>query len=72
VDQATAVSEKLIYVDGSGAVHIGVDSKTILDPTGVGRDSVRITTNQAFNHGLFILDLNNMPGGVCGTWPACE
>jgi hypothetical protein len=23
-------------------------------------------------HGLFIADIEHMPGGICGTWPACE
>ena len=72
MDQPTAVSEGLTYVDGNGEVRIGVDSITVLTTSGPGRDSVRLTTKQAFNHGLFILDLTNMPGGACGTWPACE
>lgn len=33
---------------------------------------MRITSNRSYNHGLFILDLAHMPGGICGTWPACK
>lgn len=37
---------------------------------GANRDSVRITSNQAFTKGqLLILDAKHMPYG-CGTWPA--
>jgi len=50
-----------------GKVIIGADSKNVA--SGRGRDSVRLTSNQAWNAGLFIMDLQNMPTG-CGTWPA--
>ena len=51
---------------------MGVDSTTVLDPNGAGRQSVRISTQKSWNHGLFIADINHMPGGVCGIWPACK
>lgn len=80
VDQAHAQSMNLISTDpNDGSVKIGVDT----DPTnfydatadyyninGVGRPSVRLTSKATYNHGLFIADIANMPGGVCGTWPA--
>jgi beta-glucanase (GH16 family) len=31
---------------------------------------VRLTSKNSYTHGLVILDLAHMPGGVCGTWPA--
>ena len=37
---------------------------------GEGRKSVRISTVETWQYGLFIADINNMPGGICGTWPA--
>jgi hypothetical protein len=49
-------------------VYLGVDNSTI--SSGSGRSSVRISSTASYNHGLFILDLTHMPGGVCGTWPA--
>ena len=60
-----------------GSVIIGVDANNTYDSTqpyyninGVGRPSVRIISTKKYNHGLFIADIANMPGGVCGTWPA--
>ena len=35
-----------------------------------GRPSVRITSKESYETGLIILDLDHMPGGICGTWPA--
>lgn len=35
-----------------------------------GRSSVRITSRQSYQLGLFVVDIDHMPGGVCGTWPA--
>lgn len=70
VDQKTANNDGLAYVDGDGIAHMGVDSTTVLDPSGAGRESVRITTKKNYTHGLIISDIVNMPAGVCGTWPA--
>ncbi|KAF1953764.1 hypothetical protein CC80DRAFT_419025, partial [Byssothecium circinans] len=47
--------------------YIGVDYNNI--ELG-GRSSVRIEGTKKYQHGLFILDLKHMPGGICGTWPA--
>ncbi|KAE8445251.1 hypothetical protein EG329_013623 [Mollisiaceae sp. DMI_Dod_QoI] len=50
---------------------MGVDYTTVLNPNGgLGRDSVRITSNKAWIHGLVILDLAHMPSTDCGSWPA--
>lgn len=35
-----------------------------------GRDSIRITSNKSYSKGLIVLDVESMPGGVCGQWPA--
>ncbi len=53
-----------------GSVYIGVDHTNTYASTAVGRPSVRLTSTAKYNHGLFIADIKNMPGGVCGTWPA--
>ena len=66
VDYSTALDEGQISVDNSGAAYIMPDSTTTLNPNGVGRDSVKIVSTASWTHGLFITDLNNMPGGVCG------
>jgi hypothetical protein len=52
----------------NGAVYLGVDHTT-MNPAG-GRDAVRVTSNKAYTHGLFIADISHMPGGICGVWPA--
>jgi len=52
----------------NNAVYLGVDSTTV-NPTG-GRGSVRLSSNKAYTHGLFIADIAHMPGGICGVWPA--
>lgn len=72
MDYETALAEGLIAVSPMGTAYIGVDHQTVLDPNGVGRDSVRIQSKQTYTHGLIITDLANMPGQICGTWPARE
>ncbi|KAF6231736.1 hypothetical protein HO173_010038 [Letharia columbiana] len=67
VDQSTATNNGYINTS-NGLVYMGVDSTNVA--TGSGRDSVRITSNAAYNYGLFALDVSHMPGGICGTWPA--
>lgn len=47
---------------------MGVDSTNVA--SGRGRNSIRISTQKTYNHGLVILDLAHMPAGQCGTWPA--
>jgi Glycosyl hydrolases family 16 len=47
---------------------MGVDHTNVA--SGSGRSSVRITSKKSYNHGLIILDVAHMPGGICGTWPA--
>jgi len=66
VNQQTAQSKGYIGMKGT-AVYIGCDMTT--KAAGRGRQSVRINTNEHYNGGLFIMDLQHMPTG-CGTWPA--
>ena len=67
VSEATAQSSGLISTTSNG-IYMGVDH-TNMAPN--GRASVRLTSNKAYNAGsLVILDLQHMPGGICGTWPA--
>ncbi|GAB1204121.1 hypothetical protein APSETT445_002770 [Aspergillus pseudonomiae] len=57
VDRGAAQSAGLINADGS--IYMGVDYKNAAPD---GRQSVRISSNKVYNHGLFILDLAHMPG----------
>ena len=65
--QEQAQSEGLINTNNN-QIYMGVDYTTV-NPS-AGRGSVRVTSNQAWTHGLFIADIAHMPGGICGTWPA--
>ncbi|KAJ5863508.1 hypothetical protein N7455_007576 [Penicillium solitum] len=67
VDRSTASQNGLINGSG-GSVYIGVDSSNIASSP--GRQSVRLSSTKSYTHGLVILDLEHMPGSVCGTWPA--
>ncbi|PWY87009.1 hypothetical protein BO70DRAFT_378613 [Aspergillus heteromorphus CBS 117.55] len=67
VSESTAKTDGLIS-ENSSSVYMGVDYTNVASSS--GRKSVRITSNSAYTHGLFILDLEHMPGGICGTWPA--
>ena len=49
-------------------VFIGVDAKTPSTPQ--GRNSVRLSSVQTFNHALVIADILHMPDQICGVWPA--
>ncbi|CRK42825.1 hypothetical protein BN1723_005434 [Verticillium longisporum] len=50
--------------------YLGVDAKTKLDPTGIGRSSVRLESKAKYNKGLYIADFSHFPKPTCGTWPA--
>lgn len=63
VDQASAHDKGFIKASASN-VHIGTDSS---NKTPNGRPSVRITSHKSYDSGLIILDLEHMPGGVCGS-----
>ncbi|PYH89905.1 hypothetical protein BO71DRAFT_388707 [Aspergillus ellipticus CBS 707.79] len=67
VSRSAAKSDKLISTS-SDSVYIGVDHTNVASSS--GRKSVRLSSNSKYTHGLFILDLAHMPGGMCGTWPA--
>lgn len=49
--------------------YLGVDFET-KNPPAPGRPSIRISSKDSFNHGLFIADIQHMPAGTCGLWPA--
>jgi hypothetical protein len=66
VDRTTAQNAGLISTGSS--VYMGVDHTNIASSP--GRQSVRISSTNSYTHGLVILDLAHMPGGICGTWPA--
>jgi len=66
-----AVSAGLIQ-NRNGQLYLGVDSSTVLDPnSGIGRKSVRISTNKSYNSGTLVIgDFAHIPGNICGIWPS--
>ncbi len=44
------------------------DNKSVVDPSARGRDSVRISSKNAYGDSIVVLDLAHMPAG-CATWP---
>ncbi|TEB15517.1 glycoside hydrolase family 16 protein [Coprinellus micaceus] len=68
VDQATGRSLNLTYASGDTFV-LRTESRSILNPAGPGRPSVRIRSKKTFTTHVAVFDLRHMPQG-CGTWPA--
>ncbi|MCJ1329307.1 hypothetical protein MMC10_005986 [Thelotrema lepadinum] len=69
MDRVTANKQSLAgnLPNMGNAIYMGVDS---VSQAPDGRASVRISSNKSYNKGLFIVDIQHMPGGICGTWPA--
>jgi hypothetical protein len=72
LSQTDAQSAGLISQASGQPAFMGVDHLTTLSTTAQGRKSVRITTEKAWTHGLFIADIAHMPDSTCGVWPACK
>ena len=53
----------------NGAFVMRADDWSIVDPSARGRDSIRISSQNAYSESIFVLDLAHMPAG-CATWPA--
>ncbi|TCD62347.1 hypothetical protein EIP91_007045 [Steccherinum ochraceum] len=68
VDQATAIAQNLTYASGNTLI-LRADSKATLDPSGPGRNSVRIRSQKTYTTHVTVFDIAHMPEG-CGTWPA--
>ncbi|EAW18996.1 putative GPI anchored endo-1,3(4)-beta-glucanase [Aspergillus fischeri NRRL 181] len=70
VNQSFAEQSGLVKVTQSGSFYMGVDYESTLNPNGPGRESVRIETKNYYTEGLYVIDIEHMPGSICGTWPA--
>ncbi|KZT22212.1 glycoside hydrolase family 16 protein [Neolentinus lepideus HHB14362 ss-1] len=68
VDQGTALSQNLTYATDTKFV-MRADDFNVVPPSARGRNSVRISSNQAWDESLIVIDLAHMPEG-CSTWPA--
>ncbi|KAJ7698146.1 glycoside hydrolase family 16 protein [Mycena rosella] len=69
VDQATAQSTNLTFASANTFI-LRADATTVIsDSSSVGRNSVRIKSNNAYTTHVAVFDIVHMPQG-CGTWPA--
>ncbi|KAF5379935.1 hypothetical protein D9757_007202 [Collybiopsis confluens] len=66
VDQNTANANNLTQITSGGTAIMRVETTQTVSGN---RQSIRITTNGAYDAGLWILDALHIPTG-CGTWPA--
>ncbi|EIW84068.1 glycoside hydrolase family 16 protein [Coniophora puteana RWD-64-598 SS2] len=68
IDESTAWNDGLITVNGN-QLTLRADSYSYLDPNGPGRNTFRLSSNNAYTSHVAIFDIAHMPQG-CGTWPA--
>jgi len=68
VNQATSIKDNLTFASHDTFI-LRTDFKTVLNPKGPGRNSVRIKSKKTFTTHVAIFDVRHMPQG-CGTWPA--
>ncbi|KAG2157675.1 glycoside hydrolase family 16 protein [Suillus bovinus] len=66
--QSDAQSKGLAYVNDNNSLILAVDSTSTV-AAGGQRASVRITSQNSYDGGLFIFDASYMPVG-CSTWPS--
>ena len=69
VNSTVAFQNQYAYTTSVNTVIMKADTANKFPPGGPGRPSVRVISDNTYNHGLFLLDLKHMPWG-CGTWPA--
>ncbi|KAI0820859.1 laminarinase [Trametes gibbosa] len=68
VDQGTALAQNLTFSSGDHFV-IRADHTTVLNPSGPGRNSVRLQSNKQYTTHVTVWNIRHMPQG-CATWPA--
>ncbi|KAJ7138585.1 glycoside hydrolase family 16 protein [Mycena filopes] len=70
VDEQTARRLKLTSVTPHNSFILRADSTTVIaNASALGRNSVRIRSNEAYSTHVAVFDIAHMPQG-CGTWPA--
>ncbi|KAF8703051.1 hypothetical protein AX14_014249 [Amanita brunnescens Koide BX004] len=68
VDQNSAIAQNLTYANGNIFI-LRADDTTVLNPSGPGRNSVRLKSVNSYINTVLVFDMRHMPQG-CGTWPA--
>jgi hypothetical protein len=69
--KSDALARGLVSVDESNTVRLGVDSTHQYTTSDRGRPSVRLTSLDSYNHGLFIADFAHMPASTVSTSSHC-
>lgn len=69
VDRTTAVAQNLTFAKDNTFILRADGKQVLLDPSGPGRNSVRIRSRKTFTTHVVVFDVRHMPEG-CGTWPA--
>ena len=67
---ATGAAALNLYGTYGHSVYFRADNTTQVPTTSFGRPSVRLEGTQAYNKGIFVADIQHMPGNACGAWPA--
>lgn len=62
VDESTALSQNLTYTSDDTII-MRADYTTVLDPSGPGRNSVRIQSKKAYTNAVSIINVRHMPEG---------
>lgn len=62
VDQATAIAQNLTFTS-SDTIVMRADYKTVLSPSGPGRNSVRIQSVKQWSTAVTVLNVRHMPQG---------
>ncbi|KAJ3509319.1 hypothetical protein NLJ89_g5285 [Agrocybe chaxingu] len=68
VDQTTSRNQNLTYASSDTFI-LRTDFRTVLNPSGPGRNSVRIRTKKTYTNHVAVFNVRHLPQG-CGTWPA--
>ncbi|KAG8743423.1 hypothetical protein FRC10_012088 [Ceratobasidium sp. 414] len=68
VDMNTAIAHNLTQATRDSFI-MRADSTNVLDPSGPGRESIRLQSKKQWTTAVSVFNLNHMPVG-CGTWPA--
>ncbi|KAF8134228.1 glycoside hydrolase family 16 protein [Boletus edulis] len=68
VNKSTAEEYGLYSVSGN-TLTLRADDRTVLSPSGPGRKSFRLQSNNTYTTHVAVFDISHMPEG-CGTWPA--
>ncbi|KAF8152572.1 glycoside hydrolase family 16 protein [Crassisporium funariophilum] len=68
VDQTTSKNQNLTFASSNSFI-LRTDFRNVLNPSGAGRNSVRIRSKKTYTTHVAVFNVRHMPQG-CGTWPA--